>query len=514
MRRRMLGTAAAMAAAASVALGGLATAAPVTTIHDHSATAAKQAASQARFWVGAAKTSITPRSLTGVYLGGYGIGPAHPAKGVLRPIYARSLAIRDARGHQAVITSLDLQGHFLAYTQGPYGFADMAATLHRQLGIPADAMLFQTTHTHNGPDDLGIWGGVPTSYLRYVTRQTERAVRLAVHREQPAALRWATIALPDFTSTFSRTGDSDDPATDGDKQKFPVDPTLRVLQARSPSGRVISTLVDFACHATVYGPLDKVSPDWPGATATYLESDERGMPARVHAGYPRSIAVVIEGDLGHTWPGGIPRFGNPRLNPPKRTDNNYPADAFGNAIARAAIRALHRGAHRVTGPIGSTQTAIDVANDNPVLLAALANPVQGLQAYRKVTPPYGAGDVITSTVAALRIGPLLFVGAPGEEYPTVNAALAGDVPGAVTFPVSLADDQLGYLGSPQDYVEAQECSLTDEGFFTISPLFGNQVLQAQRADATRLGFRVNGANGLVHSSGLSADATCLSSQLP
>jgi hypothetical protein len=458
--------------------------------------------------------SITPRSLHGIYLGGYGIGPVHPAKGVLRPIYARALAVRDPRsGSQVVITSLDLQGHFLAYRNGPYGFANMAAALHRRLGIPAANFMFQTTHTHNGPDDLGVWGGVPTSYLKFVTRHTERAVTRAVRHETPATLRWSRINMPHFASSFSRTGDSDDPATDGDQKKFPVDRTLRVLQAVSTgSGRVVATLVDFACHATIYGPLDKVSPDWPGATASYLEHDQRTMPRGVHYGWPGSVAVVVEGDLGHTWPGGIPRFRNPSHTPPK-TDNNYPADAFGDAVARAAVAAIHRHPHPVTGPVSGTMRQISVANDNPVLLAALAHPVAGITAYRAVTPPYGSGDVINTEVGELRVGQLLFAGAPGEEYPTIGTALAKSSARAVVLPVSLADDQLGYLGTPEDYAEAQECSSTDEGFFTISPAFGNEVLAAQQADARALGFAVSGPSGLTESSPLSFSVVCGTSQL-
>ncbi len=495
-----------------VTVAAAATAQPVST---PPAAPSATASSAAAYEVGAAKVSITPRSLRGIHLGGYGIGPVHPAKGVLRPIYARALAVRDARtGAQVVITSLDLQGHFLAYRNGPYGFADMAATLHQQLGIPVANLLFQTTHTHNGPDDLGVWGGVPTSYLRFVTRQTERAVRTAVHRETAARLRWASIQMPNFASTFSRTGDSDDPSTDGDKNKFPVDETLNVLQAvDAGNGRVLATLVDFACHATIYGPLDKVSPDWPGATATYLEHDQRGMRTGVRYGWPGSVAVVVEGDLGHTWPGGIPRFADPGRTPSKATDDNYPADAFGDAIARAATTAITRHPRRVRGPVAGTARSITVANDNPVLLAALVHPVDGITAYRADTPPYGAGDAITTTVAEVRIGQLLFAGAPGEEYPTLGFALRKAAPSAVVLPVSLADDQLGYMGTPEDYAEAQECSLTDEGFFTISPILGDEVLSAQEADTSALGFPVHAGPAFAERSPLSLSVVCATSQL-
>ena len=145
-----------------------------------------------RFLVGAAKADITPTSLEGLYLGGYGIGPSHLAKGVLRAIYARAIAIRDRSGHQVVIVALDLQGHFLAYQQGAYGFADIASDIQRRLGIPASNLLLQSTHTHNGPDDLGVWGGVPDSYLARVKAQTEAAIVDAVRTERPADLVWGT----------------------------------------------------------------------------------------------------------------------------------------------------------------------------------------------------------------------------------------------------------------------------------------------------------------------------------
>ena len=87
-----------------------------------------------------------------------------------------------------------------------------------------------------------------------------------------------------FSGTF---GSNTDATNTGDNQDYPMDQQLRVLQAVAPStGRVIATLVNYSTHATVYGPLDKVSPDWPGATATYLEGDEQEMPPGVSYGYP------------------------------------------------------------------------------------------------------------------------------------------------------------------------------------------------------------------------------------
>src|SRR5579884_853122 len=75
------------------------------------------------YCVGAAKVDITPPPAmvaSGTfYLGGYGIGPAHAATGVLRPLYSRAIVIGvpDAGGNcpgpaaqQVVIAADDLQG--------------------------------------------------------------------------------------------------------------------------------------------------------------------------------------------------------------------------------------------------------------------------------------------------------------------------------------------------------------------------------------------------------------------
>jgi hypothetical protein len=448
--------------------------------------AAAPAAAKTGFEVGAAKASITPTDLTNLYLGGYGIGPSHLAQGVLRPIYARAIAIRDRHGNQVVIAALDLQGHFLGYQQGPYGFADIADDVQRRLGIPPSHMILQSIHTHNGPDDLGVWGGVPDSYLAYVKAQTEKAIEDAVAAEQPARVRWGTADMTHFAGTF---GSDDDATHTGDNADYPLDNQLRVLQATGADGHVIATLVNFSTHPTIYGPLDKVSPDWPGATADFLEHDERNIPDSTSYGYPGSVALVTVGALGHSWPAGPPAGADPAVDPGPGTDNQA-ADDYGNAVARMAMAAMQAG--RSVGPatVDGAGRSLRVASMNPVLASLILAPVPGFHIMRAYTPPYGAGDVFTTRVTALRVGDLSFFSSPGEAYPTIQKSLASEVHAPVAFVMSLAWDQLGYIEEVSDYNGAFQCSTDDEWFFTISPLFGTQLLRAQRANARELGFQV------------------------
>jgi hypothetical protein len=395
---------------------------------------------------------------------------------VLRPIYARAIAIGDCRGHDIVIAADDLQGHFLAYQQGPYGFADMVADLHRELGLPAGAFLIASTHTHNGPDDIGIWGGVPDRYLALVKTRTEEAITAAVARQRPATVRWAAVDAPGYSHSFG-----------GDDRDYPIDTQLRIVEADA-DGHTVATLLDYSTHATVYGPLNKVSPDWPGAAAVALER---------HA--PGSTALVTVGAVGHSWPADVPK-GDPH-------DDNGPADAYAAALAAESEQALTGHGRTLDGPttVEAAMSTMTEVNDNPLLAAGIVLPVPGVHIFRAYTPPYGVVDAVITETRVLRVGGLAFVSAPGEEYPSVERSAARAIGAALVVPVSLANDQLGYIEEPGDAPNALVCSPTDEGLLSISPTFGPDLVAAQVANARRVGFSVTSPGPIGGSSPPSAN---------
>jgi hypothetical protein len=477
-------------------------------------------AAPATFYVGAAKADVTPTAATlasgQFYNGGYGIGPVHPAKYVVRPIYFRVIAIRGRNGGQAVIGAIDSQGYSVAYQNGPFGFRDIETDIQSKLGIPASHIILQATHDHNGPDEIGVWGGVPDPYLAFVKQQMENAITSAVRSEQRADLHVGAADMTGFSGTF---GSNTDSTNTGDNTDYPMDQQLRALQAVAPrSGRVVATLVNYSTHATIYGPRDAVLPDWPGATATYLEGDEQNTQPGASYGYPGSVAIVTVGAMGHTWPAGIPSGTDPSVDPSRGADpapcnstspclDNYDADIYGNAVARKAIGALTggRGFWLTDATVAGTERRVKVENTNPVLLVAGAEPANpsplgGYKIDRSLTPPWGAGDVFIAPVTAVRIGNLPFFSVPGEPYPSIkfslNRAVAdppSDSEPQLSFIFGLGQDQLGYAEEVADYNGAFQCSTTDEWFFTISPVFGADVVRLQRANAKALGLSVVGS---------------------
>src|SRR5581483_11256903 len=321
----------------------------------------------AKFCVGAAKEDVTPSDLTNFFNGGYGIGPQHPAQSVIRHIYFRVIAVGDCRGHQDVIGAIDSQGYSVSYQSGSpgagAGFRDIENDIQSKLGIPADHIILQATHDHNGPDEIGVWSGVPPAYFQFVKQQMEAGITSAVNSEQPAQLRVGTADMTGFSGTF---GSNTDDTNTGDNQDYPMDQQLRVLQAVIPAtGSVIATMVNYSTHATVYGPRNAVLPDWPGSTATFLEGDEQNTAPGATYGYPGSVAIVTVGAMGHTWPAGTPRDTDPSVDPAANTDNG-PADIYGNAVAREAMNAAANGSYITRRVVTGTERKVYVTNTNPV----------------------------------------------------------------------------------------------------------------------------------------------------
>jgi hypothetical protein len=408
------------------------------------------------YCVGTSKLDITPASP--VYLGGYGFGPVRRSTGVKSPIYARALAV--SRGGQTVIfCAIDSQGHFIAYQgdDAPYGAADIRRRVSKDTGIPERSIIVASTHDHSGPDDIGVWGGVPPSYLKYVADQAVAAIESALHNERPATLYSGEIdTAPSHLLRSLLPG-------------YPLDTKLRVLFAQGLGGAPLATLINFSAHVTALGKGNTlISPDWPAAAVQAIEN------AR-----PGSTALVMVASVGRTLPNLKP-IGGPPL-----TDETY-----GASVARLALEAEAK-AVKVDGSITTAETVLEEPVDNVVLASLINNGTPGIdRVMRSNREPYMGDGKIRTVVGAMRIGDLFFAAVPGESYPETQSAIEARVTAQGHFLFSLADDQLGYDPPPHEVGMVEFVSPLDEGLFIINDRFGTDVTRTLLAQARVLGFTV------------------------
>ena len=431
--------------------------------------------------IGIASRSINPNpdgNFDGqpVYLGGYGFGgpPAQEgraASGILGDgLSTRAVVISDGKKHIA-FADMEEQGWFAATKDGPYGIVDIRHEVEKQTGgaIKAEQVTVQSDHTHGGPDTIGVWGGVPQAYRRFIMDRTVEAIVAAWEAERPGTLYYGTADGRDLLSN----------QFDYDPPNKVVDSDMRIIQARDPDGSAFATWLDFSAHATVLGSSNhKVTGDWPQEANKLLEKRFGGS------------AITMVATLGRTQPADR---GCPDKSIPDKSDAQSlcALDEYaGRVVDRAEAAA--RAAQPIPGaPVVDARTYLiqDPATSGLILGLDYAGDPFGVPIYRSLTPPWLTGNVIGTITGSARVGDVLISSMPGEAYPQIPLKVRELVPSLRGYMTAgLANDQLGYLIAPfEAYPEPIRRSFfnqrgdevspidNDNYFFNVSPTMGERV---------------------------------------
>jgi hypothetical protein len=316
--------------------------------------------------------------------------------------------------------------------------------------LDAEQIVIQSDHSHSGADTIGVWGGVPTAYRRYMAKQTEAAIAEAFETMRPARLYYGTAPGRDLLSN----------QFDYDPANSSLDSDVRVLQARDGAGRPFATLLNFSAHATVLGSSNtKISGDWVQMANPLLERRFGGE------------AMTVVGTLGRTQPGdrgcGDPAAtGEDAQNLCKLRDY---ATRVVNRAGQAALRAEPIAGNPI---VAARSYLVEDPSSNALILGfEYAGAPLGVPLNRAETPPWLAGNVLGTVTASARIGNVLLSSGPGEMYPQIPLKTAEIVPAQGYMTAGLANDQLGYLIAPfEAYPEPVRRSFFNQEGDEVSPI--------------------------------------------
>ena len=135
--------------------------------------------------------------------------------------------------------------------------------------IPAENILIGSTHTHSAPDCYAFPDGKgghtgDLNYMDSVCDKAAEAVNEAIDRLQPA---WIKIATGEAQGKIAYNYYAPDL----------YDRRMSVIQAVSPQGKTIATLVNYAIHPEVLGnDIGILSPDLVGPLCEKIESQAGG----------------------------------------------------------------------------------------------------------------------------------------------------------------------------------------------------------------------------------------------
>ena len=372
------------------------------------------ARAHAEIQVGAASRVITPDPLLPIS-GGMGVPkPASEKRGELT---ARAIVIRKADVSVAIV-SLDLLGF-------PSVLGDrVRAKVNR---IPAANILIGSTHTHSAPECYAFPDGKgghtgDLKYMDFVCDQTALAINEAIDRLQPA---WIKIATGEAQGKIAYNYYAPDL----------YDRRMNVIQAKSPQGKTIATLVNYAVHPEVLGnAIGICSPDLVGPLYEQLEAQTGGM-----------------GLFMNSAQGGMVTADNRNLDQPKDTQPGYWHDArsweecvrIGKLMAGEALRIVNDAPEQKDPTLFCDSLAVRFpVESDPMWAVVTGSPLKY---------PHNDDRSITARINLVNLGTAQILTIPGEALPNIGFYLKRKMHGTQNLLFGLTNDAFGYILTKVDF---------------------------------------------------------------
>ena len=355
------------------------------------------------YYVGVGQMDITPSLEQPVFIAGFAAN--RTALSVLHPLVAQAVYLKDAQGSAVCFVTLDLIGFLQPEVE----------RLRNRVShlVDRERLVVCSTHTHSGPDTLGLWGkaalgipyrsGVDPEYLAWVGRQAAAAVTDAVADAEPARVAATTFDIPRGMVRNDRKG--------GGTYRKTV-----ALAARTAGGTK-TVMLNFAAHPEALWEKNRqLSPDYPGPYRNWMA--RLGVPHAPFFSGP--IGAMLTPDVA------------PSADTPERV--RY-VEQFGRMLALTTMEKLE-GATGLEGPVQAASRKLPLTNAN-----------KGFELARKLgvlNRPIEDG-VIHTEVTVGRIGDFAFTTVPGEPSPEVGRELHEALGARHGMILALGQDELGYI---------------------------------------------------------------------
>lgn len=275
------------------------------------------------------------------------------------------------------------------------------------------------THTHSGPDTIGMWGpdiqtrGVDEEWMTALRYRIAHLIDTTAEHLEPAQVCFAaTKEVPRLSKNI----------------RIPriLDTELAAMKLQSKgSARVIATFVNYACHPEILNTF-RITADFPHWLYETVESKTGG------------VCLYFNGAQGGMITADFDESTTPK-------GENWPAaEIIGRGLGERTLEIL-RDAPRITeATIHTQQRRFSVPLENQKYKALIK---------MKVFPADAAPEGrIETEVNRITLGPAEFLTLPGEVLPNIGLYLKQKMSGQFRFLLGLCCDWNGYILTPEDYV--------------------------------------------------------------
>jgi len=368
----------------------------------------------AEIQVGVATRVITPDPLLPV---SGGVGKPQPVNEKRGDLTARALVFRKGDVSVAVV-ALDLLGF-------PSVLGDrVRAKVPR---IPPNNILIGSTHTHSAPDCYAFPDGSgghtgDLKYMDWVCDRAAEAINDAIDHLEPASIQIATGEAQGKIAYNYYAPDL-------------YDRRMSVIQAISPKGKTVATLVNYAIHPEVLGnEVGILSPDLIGPLREKIESQVGG------------VAIFMNGAQG-----GMITADNRNLDKPKDPLRGYWEDdrtweeclRIGHLMADETLRIVKDAKPQSDPSLFCDSIRIRFPVQSDLIWAiVLRSPLKY---------PHNDDRSITAQVNLINLGNAQILTIPGEALPNIGFYLKRKMHGKHNLLFGLTNDAFGYILTKVDF---------------------------------------------------------------
>jgi hypothetical protein len=392
---------------------------------------------------GFAEADITPKlGDKPVYMAGF--SQNRKATKIHDPLKARAVVLKDGKRKVALV-SLDVVGFF----------HPNVVRVRKQLpGFTY--VLVSSTHNHEGPDTLGLWGpnlgksGVDPDYIKKIEEQIVKAIKDADQAAKPVTASIGTAKDPDLLH-------------DGRLPIVKHDELVAIKFQTPKEEKPVGIVVQWNCHPeTLNDKNTEISADFVGYTVKHL-TEKHHCPVvyltGTVGGLMTSLHVEVKDDKGKLLADGT--F--------EKTER------YGRLVGELADRALAKAKPVALTPLEIRSREVFVPQDNEGYQLLRRLGVLQREAFLWNDNPYKAEPAnakevkkrlcMKTEVAYLRLGDLDVAAIPGEIYPELVLDKVQDPPDpGADFPkapiepaiykqlkgkhhmlIGLANDEIGYI---------------------------------------------------------------------
>jgi hypothetical protein len=393
---------------------------------------------------GFGEADITPKlGEKPVFIAGFGHNRL--ATAVADPLMARAVVLADGSGKIALV-SIDVVGFFHANVEN----------VRKQL-TGFSYVLVSSTHSHEGPDTLGLWGksafssGVDPDYMKWLEAQIVKAVHAADADLRTVTAKIGSAKAPELLH-------------DGREPIVKHDELVVLHFTDAKSGKPAGIIVQWNCHPeTLADKNTKLSADYVGYTVKEVAA-RHGCPVvyltGTVGGLMTSLKVKVTDEKGAELQDGT--F--------EKTER------YGRLVGQLAHKALDNAKDVELAPIQVQRRELFLPVDNKMYLLGRQVGVLQREAFlwtgdaAKAEPAPVPEDpkkriCMKTEVGRLRLGQLDVALIPGEIYPElvldkvadpapegadypeapVEPAIYKQLAGPYRMLVGLANDEIGYI---------------------------------------------------------------------